>query len=215
MPIFNSVYKSFTEWWQPWANVIAYYPLVTDGKEWSWKSWIDMTTTWLSFSGGFAVLDGNQRPTVPDLTWYKTVSLWYNQNTVDNGGMIIWKNADRFVEIYDATSKVYIAWTSRVTTTTNATKENWHLLTITQSVANNSWAAVSWTNIKVYMDGTLRQTHSNVYMNFTIYSVWWTWQSNAAYSFGWKMSKLVIDADEWALADHEDFYNKTKSDYGL
>jgi hypothetical protein len=29
------------------------------------------------------------------------------------------------------------------------------------------------------------------------------------------MSKLVIDADEWALADHENFYNKTKSDYGL
>lgn len=214
MSIFNMVYGKKQNEWKPWPNTIAYYPLVTDGKEWSWKSWIDMTATWLSFSDGFAVLDGNQRPTVPDLTWYKTVSIWYNQGN-NNSGMIIWKNVNRFVQIYDPTSIVYIAWTSRVSTTTNATKENWHLLTITQSVANNSWASVSWTNIKVYMDGTLIQTHSNVYMDFTIYWVWWTWQNDAPYSFHWKMSKLVIDADEWTLADHEDFYNKTKSDYGL
>jgi hypothetical protein len=214
MTILNMVYYKVDSGWKPWANTIAYYPLETNGNEASWKSWIDMITTWLSFSGGFAILDGNQRPTVPDLTWYKTVTLWYNQKS-DNSGMIIWKNVNKFVQIYDPTSIVYIAWTSRVSTTTNATRENWHLLTITQSVANNSWASTSWTNIKVYMDGTLRQTHSNVYMDFTIYWVWWTWQSNAPYSFGWKMSKLVIDADEWALSDHEDFYNKTKSDYWL
>lgn len=38
MPIFNTEYKSFKQWWTPWANTLLYLPLESDFADQSWQA---------------------------------------------------------------------------------------------------------------------------------------------------------------------------------
>jgi hypothetical protein len=37
--------------WKPWANTLAYYPLETDTKDYSWNN-RNLTNSWITFDGG-------------------------------------------------------------------------------------------------------------------------------------------------------------------
>ena len=67
--------------WQPWANTLAWYPLETDTKDYSWNN-RDWTNSNVTFSGGIATFNGNNAVvTVPDASWQRptanfTISAW-------------------------------------------------------------------------------------------------------------------------------------------
>ena len=94
----------------------------------------------------------------------------------------------------------------------NINFNQWHLVTITQNVAQDSWAW-SWT-MNVYLDGVPYGT-TNHYLNRPLYrfgsaTEWWYY-----YNFPWKFSNLIIEDKERTAQEVADYYNQTKGDYGI
>lgn len=210
--------------WQPWANTVAYYPLETNGNEASWKSWLDITTTWITFSNNVAVLDWNQRPTVPSVTWWKTLAFWFKK-TNDSNGMILsqWDTA-WYIQL--RTNGFAAAWSwwwyfnADFTAWWSTPSNVWRCCVVSQTVANNSWAG-TWA-MKFYLsdfwgvDG-IRQYAQDTshYLNRAIADFWWSWNASFHYALISNVSRFVVDGDEWSLSDCEDFYEWTKTNYWL
>lgn len=55
--------------WTPWSNTLAYYPLATGTKDYSWNG-RDGTNNWVTFSDGVWVFNGSSY-----------ISLWTGERT--------------------------------------------------------------------------------------------------------------------------------------
>ena len=222
MPILNMVYYAaeWGGWWQPWANTVAYYPLKENLNDIVGTH--NMTNSGITFSDGFAVLNWNQRPTVPSVTWWKTLAFWFKKTNDANWMIITQWNTDGYIQL--RTNGFAAAWTwwwsfnADFTAWWSTPSNVWRCCVVSQNVANNSWAG-SWS-MKFYLSdfwwvSWIRQYDTTAhYLNWSIADFWWSGNASFPYALISNVSRFVVDGDEWSLSDCEDFYNLTKADYG-
>ena len=234
MPILNMIYWS-TGWggwgWQPWANTIAYYPLATDVNDASGNN-LNLTNYGITFSDWYAILETSNRTNVqwpyavyPSwITWYKTISCRFYKTWTTNWMLCIWHSngtiSNAYFQLRTQNPNWFSLaaswwWTYNGDITNNSYTINlnqWHLVTITQDVTQNSWAW-SW-NITVYLDWNFYWT-VNRYMNRPLYwfgsaTEWWYY-----YNFPWKFSNLIIENKEWTAEEVSAYFDLTKWDYWI
>lgn len=210
-------------WWQPWANTIAYYPLKENLDDYSGNGY-NMTNSWITFSDWVAVLDGSQRATIPNVTGYKTICLWFKKTSDYNGMIYAQGNTDGYVQL--RTNGFASAWTwwgtfnADFTAWWSTPSNVWRCFVMTQTVANNSWAGtwafdfylsdfwwVSWIR---RFDGS--STH---YFNRPLATFWWSGNTSYHYAIIADVSALIIEDAQWTQQEIEDYYNLTKWNYWL
>ena len=236
MPIINLVYEE-PKWWKPWANTVAYYPftststvndmsgnnrnLTNNGTQFWTYGWVDCAY--------LPRVDSKKLYWTLPLTWNQPftfnvyINRQWNSYRADGSWQIfvlgnVWTSSACFwTTIIDSTSwegssvynkyRVWTWWNDKTASQTNTVWE-WNMITVT----NNSW------DVKLYLNWTqiLNQTIS-FYISadtFTIGSfpttVWSQYQW-----FYWYMSNFIVENKVRTAQDISDYYNQTKSNYGL
>lgn len=231
----SAVYKweDLVRWWTPWENTIAYYPLKEDVLDHSWNS-RNLTNNGVTFSDGYWIFSttnnsSSQWPYASYsswLTWYKTISCWFYKTQQVNWMLSTWNNSwsisNWYIQLRTQNPNWFsISWSwwgsfnSDVTNWSYTIEFNkWHLFTLTQDVASDSWAG-SW-NLKIYLDGVYYWTLAH-YLNRPIYRIgsWKESNNSYFYNFPWKLSNFILGSKEWAGQDVTDYYNLTKTNYWL
>lgn len=227
MAIFNTVYGG-TGWgggWTPWENTVAYYPLISDFNDASWK-WYNLTNNW----GTITTLNGvscayyngsgySYNSSAP-VTNIRTLSCWRNPNATGSAMWILstwivwsyWESSYKIYWIQQRSNWVICGtdwYAEEVDSTFSVTTGNWYHLVIT--VENG-------TTAKLYVNWELKNT---ITRNNAIQP--WQWITisckplNTTYpnKMTWYISEAIIENKARTAQEVADYYNKTKSNYWL
>ena len=240
MPIFNCVY-----WWpvhkrEPWVNTLAYYPLEVDVNDYSWN-WRNWTNSNVTFSDWVAVFNWtNSEVTFSNASWQRpttnfTISVWaralsWDHNTYNRNYYIVSKKYEGMQyyrqSIYEISlsynNKTFVwginNWDSRSVTPWNTnvaiSLNDWHLYTITNDNQTKS----------VYLDGSLLSQGTtwtiSDYSSEPPLRIWnstpnpsWSYATNGW--FNWNISNVILESKTRTAQEISDYYNSTKSNYGL
>ena len=216
----------------PTANTLAYYPLnsstTVNDKSWNSKN---MTLSWTVtfgdynwidcayFNGGYLYINESL------VLWNdpRTISCWFNrQNTITEWGAFWWMwtaSSQHWITSYVNWTWViawkYGYWNREYDWGFNETPIiwDWTLLTVTYD----------WTNIWVYLNGTYLWTPPIWTPSTTALTLNLTsWKTAIAQmphfaAPAWKgyMSDFIFDWVCWSASEVADYYNNTKSEYGI
>lgn len=228
------------QWWQPWVNTVFYYPLESDGNDYSWNShnltwyWTPTyTTSWwtkqvVSLNGSTGGIINNLSGTYTNYTfnlWCKPTSTNTWQEIFDN--VYIWNSNNAYLN-YNWTS--YEKWWYRdfayqyrpngwtnayqnVYWTSNRTTSMWYNVVLTST---SSW-------IKIYVNGSQIATNSTTWtiiLNSWYNSIWMRYNNTitpAWYQnfFNWYLSEFIFESTTRTAQEVSDYYNDTKSLYWI
>lgn len=227
MPIINMVYKK-KKWWKPWANTYIYYPLKSNGNDYSWNN-RNLTTSNLTFSNEVAVLWDNVLAyynigNFPNWTQAFTMSFWIRLSSLASSYNLIW-----FIKNYNTITQNYSDW--------DKTIQIWNDGTITfdiydgsvKRVSTSSWyiSTNTWYNIIGIYDGS----KMSMYINNT--KIWevsasWTYSTDYLVLNGynsrntssarwtqWDLSDFILENKARTAQEVADYYNLTKSNYWI
>lgn len=224
MPIFNTEYKSYKEWWQPWANTILYMPLdstntTTDLSSnhndwtinWTVNFWTNLWVDCGAFlNSGYITIPYSSSMATSNITiscWCAIVS-WYSSNN--------WW-------IIAKTALTWWHWAYHIANMNNLR------FNINQDSATVIWNGFSgnnvWTNIVWTYDGTTLKLYSNnSFLGDTSYTynisgdtnqlVLWAYYSST-YKMNWYLSKVIVENKVWTADEISEYYNWTKWNYWL
>lgn len=206
--------------WKPWANTIAYYPLETDFNDASWNSrnlantnatitslnWVDCAYyNWNSYSiYEWTALSASDR----------TFSVWCYVPINNNGTLVHISNyqyvdntGSLWTNLYQ--SKVYVSdWMS-----------NYIEYTITQWQWVNVVVAQNNSNVSLYIKWQLAQTISNYPSEQRSSNGWglWAkfWKNNHSERLTGYLSNVILEDKARTAQEITNYYNLTKSNYGL
>lgn len=202
----------FDKSWKPGANTIAYYPLKNDANDYS-GNWRNGTATNISFISWYALWNWVNSRITSTLTddWIKTISLWVKR---------VWRQEDwRFVAS---------SWTSSNTGYHQSlalwTDNKWSISThdsneyVSDYVADNNWVYLcatfkSWEN-KLYINWEYAWTSTYTYSGLSSMFNLFARSTNLDY-FKWYISNVIIENKTRTSQEISDYYNNTKSNYGL
>ena len=217
------------EWWQPWANTIAYYPLTsvttTSDMKGSWTAY-DLTNYNVSFTTyqwvDCWVFYGNTNyeswlynQTAPARTsWNYTFLCWFyvGTDTMTYNTRVQWFYGYP-CSVYNLGGYYWInnadAWSPRAQITNTS---QWNLWTIT-------W---EWSAVKVYLNWSLEYTwtdseYSNRFWGTHPWIVIW-WSDNpwsSADKFSWWISEVIYENKVRTAQEIADYYNQTKANYWI
>lgn len=226
MPIINMVYKKKEQWWKPWANTIAYYPLnststVNDmsgnnhtltnvgsvtfdsiAATFSWSNYLYCSPLWETnpFTVSFWLyIDSSSRDSTEKWLVRHTwgTYYWWHSTLINHSTMPHTKDI-----------RVGTEPSNNVTYSSSTPSDWWHNVVLVCSTSNMSF----------YLDNVLQgtntaaaQTWNNWY--FTIWIEYWNWFNNCFYK--WKMSEVIVESwlrDETARTN---YYNQTKANYWI
>ena len=213
----NAYIGEYQEWWQPWANTVAYYPLKSDFNDASWNgynlynSWGSITTfngiDCAYYSGNSSVYSENSsvpvwetrtinfRSYLPEdrydivvFTWQWTYGRVWVGYTVDNS-ICVWAMTD--FEVY------WMSWNTPIW---------WKWVNIV-------WV-VEWYNVYLYINWELDTsgTRSVKSSSTTRLRVWGTGGNEW---FKGYVNEVIFEDKARTAQEIADYYNQTKSDYGL
>lgn len=218
------------QWWQPWVNTIAYYPLNWDANDYSWNGYhmsAVSTVTYETLSSWIQVAKTNnsqlQVDNFPSFAQNITVLLWVQQyqNTTGYHNMwywVRWANSQSWDS--DGVSKLVHSWPSQwwgvrifMYTNTNTiatpsfTDLTWNLRTVTY---NNSTQEMS-----LYKNNTMvgqAQSWGTPYSSLWYFCLWviWYWWNSKLY-----LSNCIVENKVRTAQEIADYYNQTKANYGL
>ena len=227
------------EWnWSPWADTIAYYPL-TSTTTVNDQSWSGLNLTW-SGTYSFGTYWGvdccyiNTWMLQTAYSWSSsnplTLSIWYNRQatpTNDTGVTIAtWQTSWVYTPLsigdnkpssrpntWDSQWGIYLfaqsaSWSNRTASTdTHITASTWHYLCAT---------SYNWTS-KLYVDGVLVNTLSRWISNFNylLISRWKAPSDSNDRSMKGYVSEAIFEKKERTAEEIKDYYNGTKSIYGI
>ena len=201
MPIINLVYEA-PEWWKPWANTLAYFPLKENQNDVMWNYTLPLTWTqeqiWYTFNKSW-----DQNITINSSQRF--VSCWVKINSyLSNWAQILsacngWPFYNYYNSYSDSNKRFQAySWSSRVFNSdqiqTNA----------------NTWYHYAW-----WWDGT----KVVCYLNWSKVAEWtcnvnvWTsckFITNINVTF----SELIYESAVRTDQEISDYYNQTKSNYG-
>ena len=208
-----------SQWWQPWPNTVAYYPLtsVSTVNDMSWNShtltnsnvtfgvnqWVDCAV-----SSGSNYLYANIT-SIPLWSSARTMSVWVYINSMTNS-----------------------AEYNTIGYGTNGAHESFQLY---QSGYNNislrlyyddalaSWNSdwyQNWINIMATYDGSTARLYvnweqkatSNVSLS-TSWSTFYIWKHFVPNGTNWYISEVIIEDKCWTAQDISNYYDQTKWDY--
>lgn len=210
----------YRQWWQPWANTIAYYPLdstntVNDlsGNNYNLTNTNTTfgTNAWVScasFNGSNSKLTTTIW-TLPQWANARTMSLWvYDIGWVDRCIMWYWANRTKwwcFVLNYGSSTEGYIL--------TPYYDDLYSYITTT-----STWMLLTWTydgtNFKVYINGELVGTSNNITL-VTSWTNFEIWNPYNTHYYKWYASNAIIENKARTAQEISDYYNQTKSLYWI
>lgn len=222
------------QWWQPWANTIAYWKLDGDALDYSWNS-RDLTASGITYESGWPWQ-------VWVFSWWATA--YYQDNTLFNIS-------------YPFTYSLYVQTAQVPSGTYDGTNPYYTMAIVTQNWTNdnifdkvsgfaedgflwfnyyNDWYYCMWwtaqSNTRYYLVYTFDGVKQRIYSNWTL--VWenpcgWSYTGfsnarlvlasqrarNETIAFNWKMSNVIIENKVRTAQEISDYYNQTKSLYGI
>lgn len=222
----NSLYLTVpwgaTPWgWQPWVNTLAYYPLESDVKDYSWNN-NDGTNNGVTFSNVWGVDCAvfTSASTKIWLPWFwnftnLTVSAWIKTTASIQLSIVVGiaptsdnKNFSLSVYNWTATLSRY-TWVSYNITDGVVNDWVWHNILGTYS---STW----WTKLYVdwvYIDADATTTSVSSSSGYTFIGWHQSWQSMFAYV--WNISNVILETAERNAQEISDYYNQTKWDYWI
>ena len=221
MPIINLVYEAPEQWWQPWANTVAYYPLVADFNDESWNNkdlstytWTPTITTlnWVSCAYyDWSSISRNTSISAPIAN--RTIMAWLNC-TGSGRIMWVWSNVSAYWDYWQSwlqlNNALCIDDTRDVYSTTQTLPSWWFHLCLAQS----------WATCTMYINWQYIQEANN--MPTTWNSATWTMvvlggKANYSYSekYTWYISNAIVEDKTWNATEVSDYYNQTKWYYWL
>lgn len=214
----------YRQWWQPWANTIAYWKLDWDTTDELWN--YDMVTRiwtmnyWtLSWWQKYGIFNGSTILSVASVpSWTKwTLSFWINKSWTSEYVSFVqnintdW--SDNYTQIVLKQTEIGFRipwWSNNFRNYTQSTWE-WHHIVLTQD----------WTGMCLYIDNVqIWSTRSNnSWFNAKWWNqlcIWWLIRWTQAYSiFNWYLSNMIIESEARTAQEVSDYYNLTKSLYGI
>ena len=206
--------------WKPWSNTIAYYPLTStttvNDLSWNWYNLTNTSTTfwtyqWVScasFNWSTSKLTATIW-TLPQWANPRTTSLWIYNTGVDwLSIMWYWANRTRYwcwEYTYGSSTEWYTLAAYYIDEFTHInTKNSWLLFT----------ATYDWTYIKTYINWEIKST-SSAYTLATSWTNFEIWSPYATNPFQGYASNAIIENKVRTAQEISDYYNLTKSNYGL
>lgn len=200
--------------WQPWANTVAYYPLVEDvldysgnGNNWTWNpnsfTWWVANYSWASTTIPYSIIyrdtytvnlwvNSNQAQSQRGvLNQHTQVSWWFYLSVFKSWWWVWWRTWPWGSDYNDISDSTPLIW--------------WHLIT----------CQVVWGGKKIYVDGVLKA--SSNYVGSKMTDTLYIWYDHWANGWAWngKVSKIIVENRAWTQSEIAEYYNQTKSNYWL
>ena len=204
--------------WQPWANTVAYYEFDwnlndSSGNDrnmslyaWTVTYW---TTTWGKKYAYFNSSTWTNQIQIP-INWDFTVLMWVNPQT-DFGNS--WTHS--MLDIQTDQSHWYLRWLNTVVIS-QGTDIYTQLYTESRYLLANSYDSTNNQLLK-YIDGNYKWTGSNTWIlgnqKMKLNQIWDT--NSTTYSNNAYYSELIIEDKAWTEQEILDYYDQTKSLYGI
>lgn len=217
------------EWWQPWANTLAYYPLtsVSTTSDLSWNNY-DLTNDWntqfWTYAGvDCAYINFNWRTALSNSTLWGQI--WTNAPFTYSA----WVNS-MYVNSERGILSCYKSWAwdeDRAITIMNDGKIRFYInsggahFAYTSSISANTWyyivGTLDWTDMKVYLNAVLSETTASWYTTDTSSMAFaiWTKHPSQSNAFEWYVSDVIIENKARTAQEIEDYYNQTKFLYWI
>ena len=230
----NAYIGEYPERWQPWANTVAYYPLTStttvndlSGNGYTLSTHDTLPTFWIYQWVDCASFNSNSLKTSSVNPWaywnYFTVSLWiYSTSNWDRVPICnyyaqiewwpIWYNWG--IRSHSSWSSIFkLMWGSNPTFNLNSGTTWWnHLLFIW-----DNWNLITYKNGVQQGTGTIGSVNNNG--TLTIWAWWDDWEAHEWHGcfwyFKWWISEVIIEDKVRTAREIADYYNLTKSNYGL
>jgi len=231
MPIINMVYKK--KWrWKPWANTIAWYKFEWDAKDYSWN-WYDLTANWnvsyttlnwrqVVYMQGSSSWNSTKLQSANfarSATIPSTYSIWCRTNTTSGSYP---NQYILFQSVQNASPRnrqwiMTARWNGdyRIWLTSNSWLDTWIYPYKWDNTFHHIVATIDTSTSKLYVDGvnvyTWSWTSSISYTNWI--NVWSN--DNTYYWFNGYIWDAILESKIWSAEDVSNYYNSTKSNYGL
>ena len=188
-------------WRQPWANTIAYYPLESNTNDATWtynltNSWITFGVLWwvtcANFDGSSSLASNNNFHSY--WTWDCTVSVWWCPTS---NSQWVWRCIWHSSLVMNS-KNWYVEWTSAPTPLDTWT----HIVFV-----------ITWWKLKIYSNWT-----SYLDTNFSSNLPWtlFLWQNDGwGFIYEWWLSNLIFEDKARTQQEIEDYFDQTKSLYGI
>ena len=225
--------------WKPWANTLAYYPLETDTKDYSWNG-RDGTNNWVTFSNWLWVFNGSSYVSLWTWSWTNiqtnmTISVWFKWNwnwSKDNAVLgkseyYATSTSNCYYAITIHEGERYLSWWYYCWSDYNLHPMNFRNTggwspTIWPVAQANKWYNVVITNDgntkKAYVDGVLYATE-NVLSTTSTVSIDTRIGSFVRYNydsfFNWNISAVIFEDKARTAEQVANYYNQTKWNYWL
>lgn len=212
----NAYIGEYQEWWQPWANTVAYYPLDADFNDASWNSrnltnsWGTITTlNWITC----AYYNGNSYSMYDNYSLSntaRTISWWvcksngarvavnvsnYNTNQWGSLSILFYQNYIMVADDYwaSAMAKTCSVWI-------------WYNVVATQE----------WSTVKAYLNWEyIGESTTRPSQTPTWWSLWAVHSTSHNDKYKWYISNVILENKARTAQEVADYYNQTKATYGL
>ena len=204
--------------YQPTANTTAWYKLETDANDYSWNnrnaSWANVTY-WTSWDLKYAIFNGSSSYLLANnglSSWNYTVSVWIKANELKTEAILLtnW-SGNNMQPIYLGSNgnvtQWYWIWSSSQYST-----PNW---TVSTSTWYNIVSVREWSTAKIYVNWQLIWSWSVTTNTYTDQWSIWAQKYYNQHWYNWFMSNLIIEDKARTASEIADYYNNTKSNYGL
>ena len=231
MPIINMVYKK-KKWWKPWANTIAYYPLSSTSTTSDMSgNWYTLTQNWNSDFWTYLWVDCLYAHW-SDGSWFKCLTNQsINNSVLWNSFTLVfwwareasnkwiwcwfgWKNWSWNGLQYYANSNnveldVLYNWSiNSLKSTPTITAQQWNLFVVVYDNWTEKWY-INWNEV---VSGSYTVGTINV---FWVWCFFWTEVAGYTYQWNGYVSNCIIESKARTLDEIANYYNQTKSNYGL
>lgn len=211
MPIINLVYEWY-KWWTPWANTIAYYPFRSDILDHSWNN-KNFTGSWYSFANNMITTTSTLTwpiVTPENTTWDRTINVWcyraswYYCFRSSNIGTDWWINPYESENWYRpwVSFKLWNTWYRNYPSASDL-PAMWSIILMTRTKTG--------TTMKLYVNWVLTSTNSSLDTATWTSPNWIT----KTYLDPWTYWEIIVEDKIWTDAEIQNYYNQTKSNYGL
>ena len=211
--------------WKPWANTLFYYPLVENANDTSWnnRNWTASNTTfsssnWAYFRWWYSAWRNWTITTATFTMWTTyTINTWLKSAETLSWDKEIdihrrWTWQARYVLFYVNASGFYCVlwnWGSNNGNTISYSTSiwtSWHNICLTRS----------WSNIVLYADWQQLASWDGTYSADTQYFYIGNDPSNVA-SYAWSsyFKDYIMENKARTASEIAEYYNQTKSNYGL
>ena len=208
--------------WKPWANTIAYYPLKTDFKDYSWN-WYDMAwNASITTIGDIQCTSFNWSTalwatisTVPQAASPRTISCrvniywsqfqylrWYWTSSA-------WKVLD--AQISSSSSNIFSINTAAESFGLGSiSRENWLNIIFISYDKYNVSAIINWQKTSYVMS---QSRWLNTEWDYFL--IWAGIRWTSTNRFSWHMNEFIIENKWWSDNEAINYYNQTKSEYWI